>query len=161
MKKKKLKTEQKISILFLDIDGVIRIDGTWVNANINALNEILDLTGAQIVLSSDWRKRYSLIEMNKIFESLSIKHKIIGFTPIINSVGQPVEDYFEATRAKEIEMYRSKHGIVDNYAIVDDIDVYNNEFVPSTTTDKNFVLTMFYTGIYSPDVKKKLINLLK
>jgi hypothetical protein len=161
MKKKKLKTLKKVSTLFLDIDGVIRIDGIWVNANINALNEILTITNAQIVLTSDWRKAYSLIEMNEIFESLGIKYKIIGFTPIISSVGQPPIDYLEATRAKEIESYRSDHAIVDNYAIVDDIDVYNNEFVKRTTKDKHFVLTMFYTGIYSPDVKKKLIKLLQ
>ncbi len=67
--------------LFLDLDGVIVVG--WVNSKfhldwktkfmkfdakaVQVLNEILEETGAEIVLSSDWKNHFTLQEMRDIF----------------------------------------------------------------------------------------------
>ena len=80
--------------LYLDIDDVIVVgDEYWRRKNnvwdatpfnkgcVKILNEILELTGASIVVSSDWKIRYTLDELGGIFKFNGIKSIPVGTTP--------------------------------------------------------------------------------
>jgi hypothetical protein len=46
---------KKNSVLFLDFDGVVRIADRFCGDRIRLLADILEPTGARVVISSDWR----------------------------------------------------------------------------------------------------------
>mgnify|MGYP001563591591 CR=1 FL=1 len=65
-------------ILFLDIDGVLnsttcaqrfKTFDTFGPENVAALNRILELTGADIVISSTWRYRYPKEHLQSILDT--------------------------------------------------------------------------------------------
>lgn len=104
-------------IIFLDIDGVLALSGDpmkkaaigpslsisyeWNEEACNTLQDILTTCDAEVVLSSDWRKYYSLQEMRQIFfhHGLSSK-RLIGYTSI-----NPKYRY--STTSREAGLHRS------------------------------------------------------
>jgi len=89
----------KTKIIFLDIDGVLRThksDLEWskkltapVYRGVNRLfdkelvdnlNEVIILTGAKIVVTSNWRIHLSLEELQKIFKDRGVIGEVIGKT---------------------------------------------------------------------------------
>jgi hypothetical protein len=89
--------------IFLDIDGVLATNKQfsrnrekfkhnykWAEEYdvpypydegcVKILNEIVESTGAQIVLSSDWKLHYNLGTMGKIFEANGIKTNPVDTT---------------------------------------------------------------------------------
>jgi len=145
-----------MKILFLDIDGVLNCerayklghckyvewewpDGTKDHHQSFApwckeyLNELIDLTGAKIVISSTWR--HSGIDfMRKVWEIEGMKGEIIGTTPHIRgfegyTIPRGCEiDYYLKKELKfshinwdrDIQKeYMEKSGI-ENYIIIDD-----------------------------------------
>jgi hypothetical protein len=92
-------------ILFLDIDGVLNSadflyqvrlktpQGPIVLADqwqlsalldpgaIQVLNQILDASNAEIVVSSTWRLSLSVGDFRKVFQEMGIRGKILGVTP--------------------------------------------------------------------------------
>ena len=89
----------KTKIIFLDIDGVLRThksDLEWskkldtpiyrgVNRLFNKelvdnLNEVIFLTNAKIVVTSNWRIHLSLDELKKIFKDRGVIGEVIGKT---------------------------------------------------------------------------------
>jgi hypothetical protein len=75
------------------------------------LNEITGRTGAFIVVSSNWRKRYSLIALRKIFRVNGVNQRVVGVTPILDT-----------PRGEEIEKYILDQTIlpIDRFVIIDD-----------------------------------------
>lgn len=85
-----------MKVIFLDIDGPmtmgcyggqpikineeLEIGYGWIQEECDALTEIINKTGAKIVISSDWKKIYSTGQMGKIFEHYGIPNVIIGKT---------------------------------------------------------------------------------
>ena len=86
-------------IIFLDIDGVLRThksDLEWSNKLttpifkgvdrlfdknlVDNLNEVIILTGAKIVITSNWRISLSLEELQKIFKERGVIGEVIGKT---------------------------------------------------------------------------------
>jgi hypothetical protein len=85
-------------ILFLDIDGVICTTscygigknnkwGTYMfdSKCVALLNFIIQETGAEIILSSDWRNQHTLSEMREIFAHNGVIRGPIGYTPSLKS----------------------------------------------------------------------------
>jgi len=78
-----------VKIIFLDIDGVLN---TW-NPNdfnlhkdkIELLNQLIDKTNAKVVLSSDWRKKSSLEQINNKLKLNGFKHNLFDQTPVLES----------------------------------------------------------------------------
>lgn len=83
-----------MKILLLDIDGVICTtscygkgkDNKWDSYMfdpkcVSTLNLIIQETGAEIILTSDWRLTYTLQEMREIFCHNNVIKFPIGFTP--------------------------------------------------------------------------------
>lgn len=142
--------------IFLDIDGVLnsmeyaflRMDkyqsskiwgiDPYAIERFQYIFEKLPIT--EIVISSTWRKHYSLDELKEVFTEAGFKYsdKIVGYTPSL------FHDY-NKFRGHEIKQYIQEHNI-DNYVIIDD----SNDMLPSQRD--RMVLTHNASGITFDDV---------
>ena len=114
--------ESKFQSLFYYVSENRFYNGYLVPENLNNFNEIIDETGADIVVSSDWRYVqdgfYKTVEtinsLQELFKYRGIKGKIIGTTP-------HVRDY---DRSTEILRWLLHNDIKDTRVLIlDDIDV--------------------------------------
>ncbi len=128
--------------LFVDIDGVLNneedivflhettekedrseeytrrgfgISTPFSDRNVNNLKHILEETGADVVLSSTWRRSEDGREaFQSLLESIGYFHRFMGCTPV---------KYYDSDwgRGREITEWLEKHATGEyNYAILDD-----------------------------------------
>lgn len=131
------------------------------------LNEILTITGAEIVVSSDWKNWATVEEMGKYYEAQGIIKKPIDFTPKIISKDLKFfhrDTELEETRSYEIKEYLGDHPEVTKWVAVDDLDMHerfdaNGDFQWGL---KNFVLCpRRLEGIKQTGIKEKIIGFLR
>ena len=135
---------------------------------IKVLNEILEETGAEIVMSSDWRCHANLEELGEYFLSQGILKKPVGVTKLLGQCNQP-ENYpwlrkwdVEQSRSLEILQYLFDHPEVSQWVAVDDLDMGKNGEEWKDWGLDNFVLTPSRTeGIKQSGIKEKIIKFLK
>ncbi len=188
-----------MKVIFLDHDGVICLSGNWgsrfkkqkkerkklsqdvmsmtVDARfdnfdkkaVKVLNEILGQTGAEIVVSSDWRVWCSVEEMGDYYESKGIIKRPIDFTGN-NIDGDKVTWHrnwdLEGTRSIQIQDWLKEHPEVTHWVAIDDLNMaktglhYSMEFEHEWALD-NFVHTpMNNEGIKQVGVKEKVLKFL-
>ena len=142
---------------------------------VDILNDIIKQTGAEIVVSSDWKRWANCEEMGEYYESKGIIKKPIAFTPNLSectwyNAGTFVWAYrwdLEQTRAIEIKQYLIDHPEVTHWVAIDDL----NMGAPYTDPDwgemdrdwglKNFVLTpRSREGIKQNGIKEKILEFL-
>ncbi len=134
---------------------------------VKVLNEILDETGAEIVVSSDWRFHATLEELGKYYTLQGVNKKPFAFTD--NKLPQGLK-YFhrnselEETRSYEILDWLKAHPGVTHWVAVDDLNMSEN--FGDVNGDyqwglKNFVWTPKQNeGLKQSGVKEKIINFL-
>ena len=135
---------------------------------IKVLNEILEETGAEIVVSSDWKCHANLEELGEYFISQGILKKPVGVTKMLGQCDQP-ENYpwlrkwdVEQSRSLEILQYLFDHPEVSQWVAVDDLDMGKNGEEWKDWGLDNFVLTPSRTeGIKQSGIKEKIIKFLK
>ena len=135
---------------------------------IKVLNEILEETGAEIVMSSDWKCHANLEELGEYFLSQGILKKPVGVTKMLGQCNQP-ENYpwlrkwdVEQSRSLEILQYLFDHPEVTQWVAVDDLDMGKNGEEWKDWGLDNFVLTPSRTeGIKQSGIKEKIIKFLK
>lgn len=137
-------------IIFLDIDGVlnsnryfeseeyIAASGNLSDAQvmlikhelhldpeaIKLINELVDTSGAEVVISSTWKIKYDVDELNKMLGDRGATFKAVGRTP-------QVQHRFSehVPRGKEIQAYLdSLTEKPDTFVIIDDRDDMNQLF---------------------------------
>jgi hypothetical protein len=190
-----------MKVIFLDHDGVICLSTEWggrykkrkkINSQkltteempveyrfdnfnqkaIKVLNQILEETGAEIVVSSDWKRWATVEEMGEYYESKGIIKKPIAFTP---NLGQCTwydnwawssEWDLEMTRVIEIKQYLHDHPEITHWVSIDDLDMgktgvnWGSKFEHDWALD-NFVLTpKSNEGIKQSGIKEKVIKFL-
>jgi hypothetical protein len=193
-----------MKVIFLDHDGVICLATEWGgrfkkqtevgrklsqsvtslptdarfdNFNKKAiviLNEILEETNAEIVVSSDWKRWASVEEMGEYYESQGIKKKPIAFTKNLSECDVP-ENFvwsrkwdLEQTRSLEINQYLRDNPSITHWVAIDDL----NMGIPQTHESwgememdwglTNFVLTpRSREGIKQSGIKEKILEFLK
>jgi hypothetical protein len=192
-----------MKIIFLDHDGVICLSSEWGgrfkkqreagrklsqsvdslpilsrfdNFNkkaIGILNEILEETNAEIVVSSDWKRWASVEEMGEYYESQGIKKKPIAFTKNLSECDVPQNFAWsrqwdlEQSRSLEIRQYLKDNPQITHWVAVDDL----NMGIPQTHETwgememdwglTNFVLTPKGSeGIKQIGIKEKILNFL-
>lgn len=190
-------------VIFLDHDGVICLANNWGTRwkkqrsirkklsedemslpvfarfdnfdikSIKLLNEIIKETGAEIVVTSDWRNWANVEEMGDYYESQKVIKKPIGFTKFLGEC--EYEDNFpwsrewdlEQTRSIEIKQYLKEHPEITNWVAVDDLNMgkkiisYSMEYDRDWGLD-NFVLTpRRREGIKQCGIKEKILTYLK
>ena len=135
---------------------------------IKILNQIINETDAEIVVSSDWKKWASLEEMGEYYISKGIIKKPIAFTPRLEEFDEYsaklfyYKGWYERSRILEIEHWL-KNNSVESWVAVDDMPL--GEYINSDGSIryglKNFVHTPRLTeGIKQTGVKEKIINFL-
>jgi hypothetical protein len=161
-----------MKVLFLDHDGVICLATEWGSRfknkegfdslfdrfnqkAINVLNEIIDETDCEIVISSDWRFHCSLSEMQQLYKIRGIAKPPMAYTrsdldwKLFLDVNPNNE--LEKTRVMEILSYVKEYNLV-NWVAVDDMDL---------SLLGNFVHTpKSMEGIKQSGVKGKIIKFL-
>jgi hypothetical protein len=189
--------KNKKSVIFLDHDGVIclgsefgsrfkkqkrsvaetvgmkelpileRFDNFNKKA-IKVLNQILEETGAEIIVSSDWKKWANIEELGEFYESQGIIKKPIALTPNLSDFDEHTgalfhyRGWYERVRILEIEHWL-KNNPVDAWVAVDDMPLgeYINTDGSIRYGLKNFVHTpKLYEGIKQSGVKEKIIKFL-
>ncbi|WP_134701827.1 HAD domain-containing protein [Ammoniphilus sp. YIM 78166] len=116
-----------MKVIFLDIDGVM-ITGTHLKPShayngyefapvaVENLKEIIEQTGAAIVVSSTWRTG-GFAFLQNMFHSNGIAKGLVGQTPVIHyaSRGQEIQQYIEESKWDPTLK-------VDRFIILDDND---------------------------------------
>ena len=154
----------------------VRLDNFDTKA-IKILNEVLDETGAEIVVSSDWKRWASVEEMGEYYEQQGIIKKPIDFTPNLGQCTWYIEAYpagfiwsraweLEQTRSIEIKQYLVDHPEVTHWVSIDDLRMgktgldYSIPYEHEWGLD-NFVETPLSSeGIKQTGIKEKVINYL-
>lgn len=144
--------------LFLDIDGVLnsfndynmsyktfleKLNKITFELNpkqIKLLNNIVERYNPTIVLSSYWRTRYTLDEINKLFKDKGFIGNISYKT---DGNGKEHDD-----RWNQIKRFIDKQN-VKNYIILDDEHITKNKAVVA-----NFVKTDSYVGLNKKSIKQ-------
>jgi HAD domain in Swiss Army Knife RNA repair proteins len=137
--------------------------------SVKVLNEILEETGAEIVVSSDWKLHATLEELGEYYELHGISKKPISLTPNLkdctvhgnNFIWSPRWD-LEQTRTIEIKQYLHDHPEVTHWVSIDDLNMGKiGEPWKDEWAIDNFVLTPKQNeGIKQSGVKEKILNYL-
>ncbi len=156
----KEKKDAPVSVRFDDFD----------KKAIKVLNEILEETGAEIVVSSDWKLHATLEELGEYYESQGIIKKPIALTPNIQNCKDYDSNFIwsprwesEQIRTIEIKQYLHDHPEVTHWVAVDDLNMGKiGEPWKDEWAIDNFVLTPKQNeGIKQLGVKEKILNFLE
>jgi hypothetical protein len=176
-KEKKFRDETGVQRKLSSPHYGLPVDCRFDNFNkkaINVLNSILEETGAEIVVSSDWKRWANVEEMGEYYLSQGIIKKPIDFTPSLSQCTNYDNDTFpwsrqwdlEQTRSIEIKQYLQDHPEITHWVAVDDLNMgktglyYSMEFEHEWGLD-NFVLTpLTNQGIKQSGIKEKIVKLL-
>ena len=147
-----------MKVIFLDHDGVICLQNNWGSRykkrkkspfkiegdqklpvdlrfdnfdkkSVKVLNRILEKTGAEIVVSSDWKLHASLEELGQYYEAQGIDKKPIGLTPRLEDIDEyssslyAWKGWLEKARTLEIKNYLETNSEIENWVAVDDLDM--------------------------------------
>jgi|APGre2960657373_1045057.scaffolds.fasta_scaffold24861_2 hypothetical protein len=175
-KKQKEWGGRKLSMTNSEVPLDCRFDNFNKKA-IKILNEILEETGAEIVVSSDWKRWANVEEMGEYYESQGIKKKPIAFTPNLGQCTWYIDAYpagfmwsrawdLEQTRVIEIKQYLHDHPEITHWVSIDDLRMgkegldYSIPYEHEWGLD-NFVETPKSTeGIKQTGIKEKIIKFL-
>ena len=140
---------------------------------IKVLNSILEETGAEIVVSSDWKKHANLEELGDYYESQGIIKRPIAFTPSFIGCDKP-EGFewlrslqYEQERSLEIAQYVKDHPEITHWVAVYDLNMAVEAMdcsVPYTRVwgVTNFVLTPKESeGIKQHGKKEEILKFLQ
>lgn len=172
-----------MKVLFLDHDGVICLSSQWGGRfkkkgydnnpetpldirmdsfdmkAVKILNQIIEETGCEIVVSSDWKNWGDLEQMQKMYITRGIKPPI-DLTPNMNDFDEngfalfKWKNLYGAIRVTEILEWLKNHPEVTHWVAVDDLDL---------SKLGNFVMTTrpYNEGIKQSGIKDKILNFLK
>ena len=169
-----------MKVLFLDHDGVICLSRQWGKRNtkkskergeifdpfcpkaIKVLNEIIEKTDCEIVVSSDWRLYCDLLKMKQTYFNRGIYKEPVGYTISFSDMDidilEETKEYKNVykiaarVREKEIRHWLDTHPEITKWVAVDDLPM--NKL-------KNFIHTIRPNeGIKQKGIKEKIIKLL-
>lgn len=161
---------KNINAIFEDRPIDCRLDNFDKKA-VKVLNSILEETGAEIVVSSDWRYHATLEELGDYYISQGIIKRPIDVTGMFKDLypkeWQRLRNYaeLEYERSMEIKHWLNKHPEVTHWVAVDDLDMSEKFGDISGNSNgglTNFVLTPKPNqGIKQSGIKEKIIKFLK
>ena len=145
-----------MKVIFLDFDGVLNSRRYLLNcgetdlaidpAKMAVLKEIVDATGAKLVLSTSWREHWSAVpeecshigqRINEIFSDHGMQ--IFDKTPKLPA------------RAEEIKNWLDAHPETTNFVVLDDM------FLGGDFLTGHFVKTSFYAeGLGKPEAEEAI-----
>jgi len=125
---------------------------------VKVLNDIIEETGCEIVVSSDWKNWGNLEKMREMYITRGIKPPI-DLTPNMKDFDEggfgmfKWKNLYEAIRVIEIKKWLEDHPEVTHWVAVDDMDLSKLD---------NFVMTTkpYNEGIKQSGVKEKILKFL-
>jgi hypothetical protein len=169
---KRRKAGLRASVPSLELPVDVRFDN-FDKKSIKILNEILEETGAEIVVSSDWRFYATLEELGDYYTSQGIIKRPLAVTGMFKDLfprewsSLRFRADLELERYMEIQHWINEHPEITNWVAVDDlnmsVDFLGDRFSSSDGTEKkpgltNFVLTpRVNEGIKQSGVKDKIL----
>lgn len=175
MKKQKIWGGRKLSMTNREIPLQYRFDDFDKKA-VQVLNEILNETGAEIVVSSDWRYHASLEELGEYYKLQGIIKAPISTTSNLAEIEPDMwktlrfRADLELERSIEILHWLGEHPEVTNWVAIDDlnmsVDYLSHHFVSKNGLDEkpgltNFVLTSSdFEGIKQSGLKEEILKFL-
>jgi len=114
---------------------------------VNVLNDIIALTGAEIVVSSDWKRETTLSGMCEFYQEQGIKKMPIDYTAWL-----PGASTYHEQRATEITTWLEQHPETAQWATVDDL--YMGTWLTNFVWAKNVHL-----GINDTIVQQQLLDI--
>jgi hypothetical protein len=164
-KKKKLKYLKEFPGIEI-LPAYIKMDN-FNDKAVKILNSILDQTGAEIVVSSDWKLYCTLDELKEMFTKYGVSKSPIDITP--NIPLKYDKNYYTAEelaeyRIMEIKQWLKDHPEVTQWVAVDDLPL-GEKFGPVSGNSNggltNFVLTPKSSeGIKQSGIKEKILKFL-
>ena len=167
---------RKLSMSSNEIPTQYRFDNFDKGA-VKVLNEILEETGAEIIVSSDWRFHATLEELGEYYLSQGIIKKPIGVTDMFKDIfprewsGLRFRADLELERSMEIGHWVENHPEITHWVAIDDLDMsvefLSLNFLSKYGSDDNPGLINFVhtprssEGIKQNNVKEKIIKFLK
>lgn len=143
---------------------------------IEVLNEILEETGAEIVVSSDWKRWANVEEMGIYYEQQGIVKKPIAFTKNLGQCDWHINTGYEfpwsrdfdleQCRIIEIKQYLVDHPEITHWVSIDDLKMgktgtYRGMEFEHEYGLENFVETpMDREGIKQSGIKEKILTFL-
>jgi hypothetical protein len=79
-----------MNVIFTDIDGVFNTinRNQWSSLSVALYDDLCQEFNLKPVITSTWRVKHSIKELERIFQHYGIFTDIYDFTPIINSEGR-------------------------------------------------------------------------
>lgn len=196
-----------MKVVFLDNDGVVCLHNNWGTRNkkrqkagvsartspselsvdlrfdnldkkaVRILNEILEESGAEYVVSSDWRFHATLEELGDYYLSQGVVKRPLDATGMFKDLfpkqwaSLRFRADLELERYMEVENWLEKHPEVTHWVVVDDLNM-SVEFLSTHFSNANsesdvkpgltnFVLTPKSTqGIKQNGIKEKILHFL-
>jgi len=140
---------------------------------IKVLNEILEKSGAEIIVSSDWKNFATLEELGDYYISQGIIKKPIALTPRIKDCKNWDKDFrwirdldLEQSRSLEIKQYLLDHPEITHWVAIDDLDMrktgisYNMTFTHDWGLDNFIFIEKLSEGIKRSGLKDKILKYL-
>jgi hypothetical protein len=174
--KKQQKAGRKMSQSVNSLDVEYRFDNFNKKA-IAILNSIIEETGAEIVVSSDWKKHATLEELGDYYEAQGIIKRPIDVTKLCQDLyndggAAHLKDedinwnrqwLLEQERHVEILEWLTRHPEVTHWVAIDDLNMAKNyENINRIWGLENFVLTpKALEGIKQSGIKEKVLEFLK
>jgi len=152
-----------MKVIFLDIDGVLNSEEFLKSNphdcidrnNVNIFKNVIDETGAVIVMSSGWRLWFDENMMPQdgysqcLYDILcEFDIKLFGRTPDFSTEEIRTRKTFSHVKAKEIIAWLNEHESVDKYVVIDDLDLKNEEI------NAHLVRTNGQVGITEDDARR-------
>jgi hypothetical protein len=175
-KKQKKWGGRKLSMTSREMPVEYRFDNFDRKA-IKILNKILEETGAEIVVSSDWRLHANLEELGEYYTAQGIIKKPIATTDMFKDIfprewsSLRFRSDLELERSMEINHWLENHPEVTHWVAVDDlnmsVDFLSMHFSSKDDSDTKPGLTNFvhtprsYEGIKQCGTKEKILTFLK
>lgn len=155
--------------ILLDIDGVLATTHQYCTNRkkwhpmydcyrfdekcVKVFNYIIEKTNPIIILSSDWKDRYTIAMMNEIFKWNGVNAEVSAITASSWGVQFTSLQQLEECRSYEINRYVSEYGLT-TWVAIDDLNL--KLWMP-----ENFVhCTRVNEGIKQSGVKDKILNIL-
>lgn len=136
---------------------------------IKVLNQILEETGAEIVVSSDWRLHANLEEIREYYLSQGILKSPIGFTKRYFNCDNPDElewnrnTAYEQQRCIEVKQYLIDHPEITQWVCIDDLQLGKRDTYHHIQKWglSNFVHTpKMSEGIKQSGIKEQILKIL-
>jgi methionine--tRNA ligase beta chain len=158
--------------IFLDIDGVLNVDYAdrdqfghiFRDEYVQNLKEVIEKTGAKIVISSTWKDK-GIERMLALWKERNLPGEIIDVTPDCVDVCEATDIiyYDQVKRGHEIKLWLDRHPEVNQYVILDDIQDFLDEqqdyFVNCSTGEPVKPWKLGIPGL-KEECKIKAINIL-